>query len=344
MHFNILREDKLTNKSTVVLAGEMSDTIVNLSLFKLDGDTVATLHEVQYKLQDHHSFKEIADDFLKGLSVPDSVCIVVSGSIFYNRFKPVDINWELNGDEIAYHLGIAEVHLISDHEAIVYALPMLNAREVKVINKGIHNEGNAVVIAPGAGLGEAGLYWDGNYYHPFATNGGQIDFNNHSKFDIELFIFLQKKFGRLNWDQLVSDSGIINIYNFLRDEKGRQEPGWLKEKFNNGNMAMVISQHVAKNELCKETMRHFISYLAKESANLVLKFNAIAGLYIAGPIAPMILPLLDNNLFHSSFSREGGMNDILEKVPVKIVLNTKTALLGAAWYGARNVLSNSEVV
>lgn len=171
--------------------------------------------------------------------------------------------------------------------------------------------GNAAVIAPGTGLGEAGLYWDGNYYHPFATEGGHSDFAPRNEFDFEMYTFLQKKFGHVSRERLICDPGIVNIYHFLREEKKWEEPEWLKGKV-------------------------FIRYLAYESANLAFKLKATGGLFIGGGIAPQIVSLFENSSFYSSFCQSGRLNYLLEKIPVKIILNTKTALLGAAFYGAKN--------
>jgi glucokinase len=98
-------------------------------------------------------------------------------------------------------------------------------------------------------------------------------------------------------------------------------------------LAATIIGYVTQSKICKETMQLFIRYLAYESANLVLKLNATAGLFIGGGIAPQILSMFENDLFYSSFCKSGRLNYLLEKVPVKIILNNKTALLGAAYYG-----------
>ncbi|HRQ50625.1 MAG TPA: glucokinase, partial [Agriterribacter sp.] len=182
--------------------------------------------------------------------------------------------------------------------------------------------------------GEAGLYWDGAWFHPFATEGGHADFAARSSFDFELYTFLQQLFGHVSWERLVCGPGIVNIYRFLRDVKKMEEPAWLTQKMHGADMPAVISEHAGESTLCKTTMEHFVRYLAYESANLVLKLNATGGLFIGGGIAPQIIPLLDNDAFYTSFRQSGRLNFLLEKVPVKLILNTKAALLGAAYYAA----------
>ena len=337
LQFNMSKESKTSHKSSIVFAGDIGATKTNLALFKVEGDSVATLQESQYKSHDYKNIIELTDTFIKDLPLPDSICFGVAGPVLDGHAILSNIMWEIDSDELSNHFGVKNVHLINDLEATAYGLAMLTEKDIAVIHKGnTAAVGNAAVIAPGTGLGEAGLYWDGNYYHPFATEGGHCDFAPRNEFDFKLYTFLQKKFDHVSWERLVCGPGIVTIYHFLRVEKNREEPGWLKEKFKNGDEAAVISQHVKQSEICKETMQLFIRYLAQESANLVLKLKATGGLFIGGGIAPQIVSLLENNKFHSSFCQSGRLNYLLKKVPVKIILNTKTALLGAAYYGTKN--------
>ncbi|MGZ8541945.1 MAG: glucokinase [Chitinophagaceae bacterium] len=331
------RISKNKSGSNVVLAGDVGATKTHLSLIKFDGENYAILKEQKYKSSDYQNIIDLVDSFFKDIILPDSICLGVAGPVLDGHVKLSNINWEINKDELSDHFRVKKVQLINDLEATAYGLAMLTEKDLAVIHRGDETPvGNAAVIAPGTGLGEAGLYWDGNIYHPFATEGGHCDFASRNEFDFELYTFLQKKFDHVSWERLVCGPGIVNIYQFLRDEKKRKEPEWLKEKMKNADAAAVISQHVDQSDICKETMRLFIRYLAHGSANLVIKLKATGGLFIGGGIVPQIIPLLQNNAFYSSFCQSGRLNYLLEKVPVKVILNTKAALLGAAWYGSKN--------
>jgi glucokinase len=331
------QQNKASDKTSMVLAGDVGATKTNLALFKADREQITLLQEAQYRSNDYKNIIGLTDTFIKGLPAPDSICFGVAGPVLNGNARLSNIGWKIDAVALSEYFGVKPVHLINDLEATAYGLAMLQEKDVAVLHKG--NEpavGNAAVIAPGTGLGEAGLFWDGNYYHPFATEGGHADFAARNEFDFELFTFLEKKFGHVSWERLICGPGIVNIYQFLRDVKKREEPGWLKEQFKNADVAAVISQHVSQSEICKETMHIFIRYLAYESANLVLKLKATGGLFIGGGIAPKIVSLLEDHLFISSFYQSGRLNYLLETVPIKIILNPKTALLGAAWYAAKN--------
>jgi glucokinase len=327
---------KGNSRISVVLAGDVGATKTNLALIKFDGDKTVVLKDTRYKSSDYQNIIELADTFISGISLPDAVCFGVAGPVLDGNARLSNINWEINQNELSGHFGVKNVQLINDLEATAWGLAMLTEKDLDMLHSGQESPvGNAAVIAPGTGLGEAGLYWDGEYYHPFATEGGHCDFASRNGFDFELYSFLQHKFGHVSWERLVCGPGIVHIYEFLREEKKREEPGWLKEKMKNADAAVIISQHAEQSAICKEAMQLFVRYLAYESANLVIKLKATGGLFIGGGIVPQIVPLLQNNVFYSSFCQSGRLNYLLEKVAVKIILNTKTALLGAAWYGAK---------
>lgn len=335
--FDDTKKSEVNHQDKIALAGDIGATKTNLELIKWGKNNSVVLYEAKCSSHDYKNIIQLTDEFLKGLPLPDVICFGVAGPVLTGHAKLPNIDWEIDSKEISNHFGIKNIHLINDLEATAYGLAVLTEKDIAVIHKG--NEpasGNAAVIAPGTGLGEAGLYWEGNIYHPFATEGGHCDFAPRNDFDFELYNFLNKRFGHVSWERLVCGPGIVNIYQFLRDAKKRHEPVWLQEKFINADAASVISQHTEESEICKETMRLFIRYLAYESANLVLKLKATGGLFIGGGIAPHVIPLFQNNIFYSSFCQSGRLNYLLERTPVKIIQNTKSALLGSAWYACNN--------
>jgi glucokinase len=337
--FRIPKGSKVNKKSSIVLAGDIGATKTNLALYKVKGDIIVSLKEERYKSNDYKNIIDLTEVFMNGFTLPDSICFGVAGPVLQGNAKLLNINWNINSAEISRHFRVKKADLINDLEATAYGLAILTEKDIAVISKGVDKiEGNSAIIAPGTGLGEAGLYWDGNYFQPIATEGGHCDFAPRNEFDFELYSFLSKKFGHVSWERLVSGPGIINIYEFLRSEKKMEEPDWLKTAYINNDAAAVISQHVNESPICKETMRLFMRYLALESANLVLKFKATRGLFIGGGIAPKILSLFTKDTFSSFFYQSGRMSSILEMVPVKVIINTKTALLGAAFYGSKKAM------
>lgn len=299
---------KLTtkDKSQIVLAGDVGATKTNLALFKTKGNAMVSIAKKELASKDYKNITEMVGVFLQEAPVPDSVCFGVAGPVMNGRVRLSNLLWDIDSRQLARHFKTKRVKLINDLEANSYGLSMLNQKDVISVHSAKNPEmGNVALISPGTGLGESGMYWDGEYYHPFASEGGHGDFAPRNEFDFELYNFLKKKFGHVSWERLICGPGIVNIYNFLRDKKKRKEPKWLMKKMKEGDVAAIISQHVDKSAICKETMEHFIRYLAWESANLVLKFKATGRLFIGGGIAPKIISLFTSNNFNGSFCQGG---------------------------------------
>lgn len=323
-----------TTKGSYILAGDIGATKINLALYKAEKDILIPLQEENYKSSSYNSIIEIADSFIKHFPSPDIICFGAAGPVLNGRVTLSNINWTIDSTALSRYFK-KDVYVINDLKATAYGLAVLTENNIAVIHSPLdHIAGNAALIAPGTGLGEAGLYWDGEHYHPFAAEGGHCDFAPRDYFDFELYTFLQKKFGHVSWERLVSGRGIANIYEFLRDEKKREEEGWLKEKLVKGIDPAVISQYWEKSAICDEAMRLFIRFLAHESANLALKYNAVGGLFIGGGIAPQVVHLFEKYDFFKLYCQSGRLNNLLEKVPISIILEPKAALLGAAWYGS----------
>lgn len=324
----------------IVLAGDVGGTKTNLALFHFEEDSLKPVKQESFKTNEWSSFLELMESFHSNeLPAIDSICLGVAGPVIEGRVEGTNFSWELDEKEIARALKVARVSLINDMEANAYGLSVLSKKDLVEIKEGAWKRGSAGVISPGTGLGEVGLYWDGAHYHPFASEGGHCDFSLRTELDLRLWKFLQKKYGHVSWERIVSGPGIVNIYEFLLEDKKISEPKSLKNKLREGNPAAAISK-CAKNEdfeICKETMKLFNIYLATEAAQMALKFKALGGIFIGGGILPKIMDIVDKDLFLQHFVQSDKMNTLLEKIPVNVILNEESTLFGAAFCAARNL-------
>ncbi|SFV35629.1 glucokinase [Thermoflavifilum thermophilum] len=329
------------NQICCILAADVGGTKTNLALFEIQGNSQPiSLVEASYHSRDYDSFSLIVKDFLETRTnwKPVRLCAGVAGPVIDGRVEVTNLPWKMDQRLVSKVVGIEDVIFINDLQATAYGLAALNATQVHVIrNADEMIAGNIAVIAPGTGLGEAGLYYDGKYYHPFATEGGHCDFAPRTELDIALLQYLQKKVEVVSWEHVVSGMGILHIYQFLRDTHRYEEPAALQSQLEQAaDKAALISEAATRNEftICRETMRLFVRYLAHEAANLVLKLKATGGLYLAGGIPPKIIDLLIEERFYTHYLHCDRMQELVEKVPIYVVLNDKTALLGAAYYAA----------
>src|SRR2546428_3062329 len=214
-----------------VLAGDIGGTKTYFSLLRMDKNSRSVIKEKKYASKDFNALSDIIDLFLSDQPSPEVISIGAAGPVQNGKIKITNLSWGIDKQKIQQHTGVKSVQLINDLEATAYGLTGLSINDIVTIHQGdTTNNGNIAVIAPGTGLGEAGLYWDGQYYHPFATEGGHCDFAPRTDLDVKLYWYLQKKFGHVSWERLVSGPGIYDIYQFLRDEKQIEEPPWLAEQ------------------------------------------------------------------------------------------------------------------
>jgi glucokinase len=321
-----------------ILAADIGGTKTNVARYEANANGLTITREQRYVSADYPSLTDIIHDF-RGNDLPDRIAAAIAGPVIEGKSKLTNLPWILDSKAMSQDLKVP-VCFINDLEATAYGLAGLREEERITLATGDPKaKGNVAILAPGTGLGEAGLYWDGEHYHPFATEGGHSDFAPRTTLDVELFYYLQKQFDHVSWERVVSGMGIKNIFHFLVESRKEQIPEWLAERLKDNDPAAVISQSALRHEdlVCAETMELFVRYMATEAASLVLKLMATGGLYLAGGIPPKILPLLQTDSWSKNFDNNGRMHELSDRIPVHVVLNDKMALQGAAYYGAYNM-------
>lgn len=269
---------------------------------------------------------------------PDAIVLGVAGPVLHRTASLTNLGWTIDADALALRFN-CRVHLLNDLEACAHGVTVLAHDDYTVLQWGRPARGNKAVIAAGTGLGEAGLLWDGSRYIPWACEGGHCDFAPRSDLDIELLTFLRHRFGRVSWERVLSGPGLVNIYQFLCQRLHGTAP----VESGNGPGAHPTPETItaaalkAECDTCVNTVKLFARYYAIEAANLALKTMSVAGLYIAGGIAKVILPFLQDQLFKHEFLNVGRVRHILEAMPVYVVTNPHVTLLGAAQFGFAQV-------
>ncbi len=320
-------------KRLMYLAGDIGGTKTHLGLFQQQGNSLKLISEERYSSKDHKSLKEIVVQFLsvhEGLL--EGACFGIAGPIDNRRCKATNLPWIVDTNELEATTK-TKVTLINDLEANAYGISTLVPTDLLCLHKGEEGaKGNTAVVSPGTGLGEAGLYWDGKIHHPIACEGGHADFAPQNELQVELWRYLRNKLPHVSYESTLSGQGLHNIYCFLRDtKKGKEEP-WLTEELKMGNLPATISKAglSGKSPLCAQALDIFVSICGAATGNLALKFLARGGVYIGGGIAPKIIEKFKDPPFLDAFFDKGRLRSLLKKIPVYVILNSKTALFGAA--------------
>jgi glucokinase len=319
----------------MILAGDVGGTSVRLAYFeRKQGQLVPVAEEIKHA-RDYPSLAAAVVDFhSKQKLAVACACFGVAGPVTGRVVRASNLPWIIDAAALEASTGIKNVHLINDLEANAYGLAELEETDFELLTPGIPGRaGNAAVISAGTGLGEAGLFWDGTRHIPFAAEGGHADFGPANELQAELWQYLHKKYGHVSWERVLSGPGQFNIYEFLRETgKGREEP-WLTEEFKNSDdHSVVVTRNglSGKSPLCEQAVNIFAEIYGAAAGNLALKIFAVHGVYVGGGIAPKILSKLREARFMNAFRDKGRLRPLMESIPVRVVLNDKTALLGAA--------------
>jgi len=320
----------------VILAGDIGGTKTHLALF--DGEKMCA--DAKFKSSEHENLRSIVKEFL-GANPNYSVeraCFGIAGPIQDRKCKATNLPWIIDADLMEKEANIAHVSLINDLEANAFGINCLKEDEFFTLNEGKKHEGNAALISAGTGLGEAGLYWDGKEYHPFACEGGHCSFAAENEIEMKLWKYLRKQYDHVSFERILSGPGLTNIYRFLIDEGLEKEEAHVKKAMEEADPSYVITEMGMKSMsvACERALDLFVSIYGSEAANLALKMLSVGGLFIGGGIAPKILNELAEGSFMKRFVQKGRFTSLLLGIPVKVVLNEHTALLGAAYYAQKN--------
>ena len=241
---------------------------------------------------------------------------------------------ELDAAEVSSRFGFRRAALLNDLEAMAYSVRVLTSDELQVLQEGqVNPAGNMAVIAAGTGLGEALLHRVGDRYVPSATEGGHADFAARSDREIDLVRDLRSRFGRVEVERVISGRGLLHLYAFTH--RGACAAGI---DLDDPGAAAAISAAALSHACaeCEAALGMFVDAYGAEAGNLGLRTVATGGVYVGGGIAPKILPALTSGAFMRAFRAKPPLDELLGRMPVQIILNPETGLLGAAVFAAAN--------
>jgi glucokinase len=322
----------------MLLAADIGGTKTNLAIFSPEEGLHAPLAEATFPSGRYPSLEVLVSEFLTQIDVKvERASFGVAGPVVSGRATITNLPWEMDQVQLQDALNIPTVRLLNDLNAIAHALPFLEPSDLHTLNKGqaVPN-GTFGVIAPGTGLGEAFSTWDGSRYVTSPSEGGHADFAPTDPLQIGLLAYLLDRFDHVSYEQVCSGLGLPNVYAYLRDVGYAEEPDWLAEQLateSDPNPVIAKAALDGKCELCVATLDTFVSILGAEAGNLALKVLATGGIYLGGGIPPRILPALERPGFMQALTNKGRFADLLARVPVHVILNPKSALLGAACHG-----------
>jgi glucokinase len=344
----------------MILAGDIGGTKTNLALYEWTTKRAESLRLESFHSRDYKSLEDILVEFLTPTRSPSSLdsletegrgksekaqgwssepvrltaaCFGIAGPVIDNRSHTTNLPWVVDGRTIAKQFSIPRVQLLNDLEATGYGVLWLRSDELEVLNVGNPPKDRQAMalIAAGTGLGEGILHWEGTSYRPVPSEGGHTDFGPNNDEEIELLRYLRSQYLHVSYERILSGPGLQAIYEFLRDTK-KNEPTWLAERIKVGDPAAEIAQAGLQGqaEIAKQALDLFVSIYGAEAGNLALKTLSLDGVYVGGGIAPKLISKLQDGTFMRAFASKGRYKRLMSQIPVKVIMNQQTALLGAA--------------
>jgi glucokinase len=330
----------------MLLAGDIGGTKTNLALYASKEDVRTPVREATLPSAKYETLAALIHDFMAQINLPDVTIergvFGVAGPVVAGQAKITNLPWQMEERQLEKTLNIPSITLLNDLAALATAIPHLHPSDLHTINKGKSTEhGTFAVVAPGTGLGEATLTWDGAHYRVHPSEGGHVDFAPTNEFEIGMLIYLLKQMPHVSYEHVCSGVGLPNIYQYIKASSLIEEPQWLADQLaqtKDYNPLIVKAAMRAKEQgettsICAATLKAFTSIIGAESGNMVLKALATGGVYLGGGIPPRILPFLEEENFLQAFTNKGRFAKMLVDVPVHVVLNSKAGLIGAASFG-----------
>ncbi len=329
----------------MILAGDVGGTKVDLALYNFQGGKLSLERQQKYPANEFPTLQDVVKAFLATEGTVEKVehevvaaCFGCPGPVKDGHLKLTNLPWELDSRDLSKILDIEHIFLINDLEANGYGIAELGPEQIFELEPGDKSAlGHRALVSAGTGLGEALLIWNSQAQRhlPLASEGGHADYAARTPDEIELLEWLTQKLGgHVSYERVVSGIGLKNIYEFLRDHKGMEEPSWLRERIETEDQNFVIGTtgEDGSSELTARALDMFTSAYGAECGNMGLKLLASGGVYLGGGIAPKILKTLQNGTFQKAFLDKGRLSPVLERMPVRVILEEQCALIGAAAY------------
>jgi len=323
----------------MLIAGDIGGTKTDLAIYSSKAGPHAPLAQAQFHSADYPSLQAIVKEFLGRVTWRvNAGAFAVAGPVLEGRVKTTNLPWNMEETSVARELGLESVRLLNDLEAVARSIPILDDSDRVTLNQGQPAaKGPIAVIAPGTGLGESFLTWDGARYVAHGSEGGHSDFAPTGERQIRLLQFLLERHDHVGVERVCSGIGVPNIYEFLRDEERISEPREVSKAIatSRDRTKAIIDAGTdprGASLLCRATVETLSEILASEAGNLALKVLATGGVYIAGGIALHILNELESPRFKRAFKNKGRFEELMGRMPMHVI-TARAALLGAASFG-----------
>ncbi len=322
-----------------VLAGDIGGTHARLAVVDIDERQVRVVREARYASGEYPSLAPIVRAFLDaGTDTPSRAAFGVAGPVADGRVATPNLPWTLDERRLAREIGLPRARLLNDLDAIARGIPRLAARDVVTLQNGVpDDDGTIALIGAGTGLGEAFVIRDADGRRTYPSEGGHAGFAPRTSLERDLLAWLAADLGHVSGERIISGPGLERIYRFLAEREPAREQRAVREEVDDEGAA-AISRHGldGSNAFSAQALDIFVSAYGSKAGNLALTVLATGGVFIVGGIAPAIVKKLMDGTFLAAFRDKGRMSEMMERMPVRVVMNDNVGLYGAATAAAED--------
>lgn len=313
-----------------ILVGDLGGTHTRLALADLDATRVSLRRVTRYMNSEHADLNAILADFLGRESAGSDCCLAVAGPTDGRRVQFTNLDWRIETDRLSQRFGFSRCRLINDFVAVGWGLNTLQADALATLRAGRPVSGGArVALGAGTGLGVSLCAWRGDHYQPLASEGGHVGFAARNDEQDRLLAFMRPLYGRVSVERILSGPGLVDLFRFCLRETGQISSPLLAAE----HPAEAISRAglAGDDAAARHCLRLFAEIYGQTAGDWALAAQASGGIFLAGGIAPKLLPVLQSGVFLDGFSAKGRYSDWMAGVPVSVILDPDIGLKGAAF-------------
>ena len=317
-----------------VLAGDIGGTSARLAIFEVGAEDATLFYKRRFSSKDFPGLAPIIKTFADDIpDLPEAACIGIACPVVNGVCHMTNLSWTINSRSLASEIGIPRTRLINAFYALGHALPHLATSDLVFLQTGeAETHGVKALIGAGTGLGQAFTTWSSDSYHVHASEGGHTSFSARNDRESRLLASLANEYGYVSSERVVSGPGLMSVYQFLAMDGGAGEQNDVRAEMERSDPAAVISRRAlaGTDPLSEQALEMFAAAYGAQAGDLALTVMAVGGVYVAGGIAPRIMPKLRDGTFMNAFRDKGRLSNVLARIPVSVIVNPDVGLIGAA--------------
>jgi glucokinase len=261
---------------------------------------------------------------------PQAGAFAVATTVAGDHVEFTNSGWAFSREATRRELGLSELLMLNDFEALALSLPRLTAAQVRpILPAGVAaaapaaaGQASLAVIGPGTGLGVAGLVPTRHGWVAVPGEGGHASVSAADAFEAALLAAVWREHAHVSAERLLSGIGLPVLHAAVAAVLGRPAAAL--------SAGEIVERGLAgEDEVCSRCIDSFCALLGSFAGNVALVLGARGGVYIGGGIVPRLGERFFASRFRERFEAKGRFQAYLEPIPTALITDTLAALSGA---------------